>query len=67
MRNLAELAMVERLGLKLNFHLRVVSALLFGASNSSLWDALMRDHAVRVARAMRAQLNLLRDCSTLVG
>jgi hypothetical protein len=46
MRNLAELAMVERLGLKFNFHLRVVSPLLFGTSYSSLWDALMWYHAV---------------------
>jgi hypothetical protein len=46
MRNLAELAMVERLGLKLNFHLRVVSALLFSTPYSPLWDALMRYHAV---------------------
>ena len=67
MRNLAELAMVERLGLKFNFHLRVVSALLFGTSYSSLWDSLMWNNAVRVARPMRAQLNLLRNCSTLVG
>jgi hypothetical protein len=59
--------MIERLGLKLNFHLRVVSSFLFGASHSPLWDALMRDHAVRVSRAMRAQLNLLSDCSALVG
>jgi len=46
MRNLAELAMVEGLGLKFYFHLRVVSALLFGTSYSSLWYSLMWDHAV---------------------